>query len=194
MVEAMIFMLRCSCPWRDLPEVFGPWSSVYTRWSRCRRCRRPAAAFGFIAHQSPSGRRQSRWKPAKSGFWTNQGRAEHESHRPGGRKGASRSVDRRTWKPQRHGCRRRDRCASREDRGGGQRYDSDALRERITLAASRACIPLRARRRAPAKFTEGSIASVIGSKTSSSELSACAELERVMTSWTSQASSKGAPG
>ena len=34
MVEAMIFRLRTGCPWRDLPEIFGSWRSVYTRWRR----------------------------------------------------------------------------------------------------------------------------------------------------------------
>ena len=34
MVEAMVYRLRTGCPWRDLPERFGAWSSVYTRWSR----------------------------------------------------------------------------------------------------------------------------------------------------------------
>ena len=34
MVEAFVFRLRAGCPWRDLPERFGAWSSVYTRWRR----------------------------------------------------------------------------------------------------------------------------------------------------------------
>jgi len=34
MVEAMIFIARIGCPWRGLPDHFGPWSWVYTRWSR----------------------------------------------------------------------------------------------------------------------------------------------------------------
>jgi transposase len=34
MVEAMIWKLRVGCPWRDLPKEFGPWESVYTRFSR----------------------------------------------------------------------------------------------------------------------------------------------------------------
>jgi transposase len=34
MVEGMIYMLRTSVPWRDLPTAFGCWSSVYTRWRR----------------------------------------------------------------------------------------------------------------------------------------------------------------
>jgi transposase len=34
MVEAMIWVLRTGAPWRDLPRAYGPWQSVYTRWSR----------------------------------------------------------------------------------------------------------------------------------------------------------------
>lgn len=37
MVEAMIYRVRVGCPWRDLPEIFGPWNSVYTRWRRWNR-------------------------------------------------------------------------------------------------------------------------------------------------------------
>lgn len=33
-VEAMIWVLRTGAPWRDLPPVYGPWQSVYTRCSR----------------------------------------------------------------------------------------------------------------------------------------------------------------
>ena len=34
MVEAMIWILRTGAPWRDLPSSYGPWQSVYTRFSR----------------------------------------------------------------------------------------------------------------------------------------------------------------
>lgn len=34
MIEGMIWKLRTGCPWRDLPRDFGPWESVYTRFSR----------------------------------------------------------------------------------------------------------------------------------------------------------------
>jgi len=33
-VEAMVWILRTGSPWRDLPSAYGPWKSVYTRWSR----------------------------------------------------------------------------------------------------------------------------------------------------------------
>ena len=36
MVTAMVYILRTGLPWRDLPERFGPWNSVYTRfWRWC---------------------------------------------------------------------------------------------------------------------------------------------------------------
>ena len=34
MLEAMIYRIRVGCPWRDLPDHFGRWKSVYTRWRR----------------------------------------------------------------------------------------------------------------------------------------------------------------
>lgn len=33
-VEAILYILRVGCPWRDLPEVFGKWHSVYMRFMR----------------------------------------------------------------------------------------------------------------------------------------------------------------
>jgi transposase len=37
MVNAMVWILRSGAPWRDLPERYGPWKSVYTRFSRWSR-------------------------------------------------------------------------------------------------------------------------------------------------------------
>ncbi len=33
-VEAIVWRLRTGAPWRDLPERYGPWQSVYTRFRR----------------------------------------------------------------------------------------------------------------------------------------------------------------
>ncbi|GAA3800927.1 hypothetical protein GCM10022241_24930 [Micrococcus endophyticus] len=30
MVEAIIYRYRCGIAWRDLPEVYGPWQTVWT--------------------------------------------------------------------------------------------------------------------------------------------------------------------
>lgn len=38
MLEGMLYILRTGAPWRDLPEVFGNWSSVYSRWRRWGAC------------------------------------------------------------------------------------------------------------------------------------------------------------
>jgi transposase len=32
LMTAIIYVLRCGCPWRALPDVFGPWQTVYSRW------------------------------------------------------------------------------------------------------------------------------------------------------------------
>lgn len=34
MLSAILFVLRTGLPWRDLPERYGPWSSVYARYRR----------------------------------------------------------------------------------------------------------------------------------------------------------------
>ena len=33
-VEAVLWIVRTGSPWRDLPEVFGPWNSIFRRFSR----------------------------------------------------------------------------------------------------------------------------------------------------------------
>jgi len=33
-VEAVLWIVRTGSPWRDLPEVFGGWNSVFRRFSR----------------------------------------------------------------------------------------------------------------------------------------------------------------
>lgn len=31
-VEGMFYRMRAGCPWRDLPEAFGPWNKIYKRF------------------------------------------------------------------------------------------------------------------------------------------------------------------
>lgn len=43
MVEGMLYRLRTGCPWRDLPEYFGHWNSIYKKfnaWSASGKWRR----------------------------------------------------------------------------------------------------------------------------------------------------------
>ncbi len=37
LVEGVLWTVRTGAPWRDLPEVFGEWNSVFRRFSRWRR-------------------------------------------------------------------------------------------------------------------------------------------------------------
>ena len=42
-VEAVLWILRCGTPWRDLPEEFGHWHAIYKRfdsWSRSGKWKR----------------------------------------------------------------------------------------------------------------------------------------------------------
>ena len=32
-VEAMLYRMRMGCPWRDLPDVFGCWNTIYKRFN-----------------------------------------------------------------------------------------------------------------------------------------------------------------
>jgi len=72
MVEGMLYRMRVGCPWRDLPEIFGSWSTVYkqfNRWSAQNKLMKifktlvndPDLEWGFIdgsfvkAHQHSTG-------------------------------------------------------------------------------------------------------------------------------------------
>jgi transposase len=37
LVNAMLWRLDTGAPWRDLPERYGPWQTVYSRWRRWQR-------------------------------------------------------------------------------------------------------------------------------------------------------------
>ena len=48
-VEAMLWILRTGAPWRDLPSAYGPWESVYTRFSRWSKAGVLARLFEALA-------------------------------------------------------------------------------------------------------------------------------------------------
>mgnify|MGYP003611429362 CR=1 FL=1 len=33
-LDAIVWILRTGAPWRDMPEEFGPWQSIYTQFRR----------------------------------------------------------------------------------------------------------------------------------------------------------------
>jgi transposase len=49
MVEGMLWVLRTGAPWRDLPSAYGPWQSVYTRFSRWSQAGVLARVFETLA-------------------------------------------------------------------------------------------------------------------------------------------------
>jgi transposase len=51
MLEAIIWILRTGAPWRDLPRSYGPWQSVYTRFSRWSQSGVLAALFEALARE-----------------------------------------------------------------------------------------------------------------------------------------------
>lgn len=51
MLEAMIWILRTGAPWRDLPRSYGPWQSVYTRFSRWSQSGVLAGLFEALARE-----------------------------------------------------------------------------------------------------------------------------------------------
>ena len=36
MLNGMLWIARSGAQWRELPEVYGPWQSVYARFAKCR--------------------------------------------------------------------------------------------------------------------------------------------------------------
>ena len=171
MFEAMVYLLRVGCPWRDLPAVYGPWSSVYTRWRRwCQRglwdqllAVLASGAEGRLrfldashvkVHQdasNPAGGQQNqaigRTKGGlntKISAWVDgHGRAVSLSLAPGQQ--AEVRIAQAARRPPLRGT------ITVADKG----YDSDAFRTQLQQWGSQPCIPPRCNRRQPAAWHRG---------------------------------------
>jgi transposase len=171
MFEAMIYILRVGCPWRDLPASYGPWNSVYTRWRRwCLAglweqllvvlARKAKGKLRFLdashvkVHQdgsNPAGGQQNqaigRTKGGlntKISAWVEGcGQAVSLSLGPG--QHADVSVAQSAARPKLRGT------ITVADKG----YDSDGFRTQLRRWGSRSCIPPRRNRRKPAGWHRG---------------------------------------
>lgn len=50
-IEAVLYRAKTGCPWRDLPERFGPWKSVYNRFANWARQGHWAAIFRELQYE-----------------------------------------------------------------------------------------------------------------------------------------------
>ena len=70
-IEAVLYLARTGCPWRDLPERFGNWGAVYQRFRRWEEAGRNSLCQETIAEWIPLGRPmevhccsvKTRWEP-----------------------------------------------------------------------------------------------------------------------------------
>ena len=58
-VNGILWVLRTGAPWRDMPERYGNWNSVYVRFSRWSKLGVWDAAFETLASSGASGRRRT---------------------------------------------------------------------------------------------------------------------------------------
>src|SRR5258707_13289150 len=49
-LDGIFYILRTGAPWRDLPERYGPYTSVYNRFNRWAKTRRLAADLWAVSH------------------------------------------------------------------------------------------------------------------------------------------------
>ncbi len=169
MVEAMVFRLRAGCPWRDLPEPFGAWSSVYTRWRRWNQAGLWTKILALLAdkakgvlrnldathikvHQhgcNPAGGQQNQAIGRTKGGLNTKLTALVDSR--------GRAVQLLLAPGQRADIRAAEGLCPLQgvrvvaDKG----YGSDGFRQRLSDAGNTHCIPPRMGRRSPARFHRG---------------------------------------
>jgi hypothetical protein len=71
MVEAIFWQAQTGRPWRDIPSVYGPWQSVYTRFTRWARSGVLHRIAALLDHPCPSPPlRRTRGEESESGSET----------------------------------------------------------------------------------------------------------------------------
>ena len=50
-IDAVLYRAKTGCPWRDLPERFGPWKSVYNRFNNWSQQGHWAAIFRALQYE-----------------------------------------------------------------------------------------------------------------------------------------------
>jgi transposase len=170
MLSAIIFVLRTGLPWRDLPERYGPWPTVYARYRRWCATGLFARMLTVLAkgaegelrhldcshiklHQHGAnpqggqaaqamGRTKGGLNTKLSAVVDRRGRAVALSLAPGPQ------HDQHAVRPVLHSVRRRRVVA---DKG----FDADVFRTSLRTQRTRCCIPPKRGRRQPARFHRG---------------------------------------
>jgi transposase len=170
MLTGIFYVLRTGVPWRDLPEQFGPWSSVYARFRRWCAAGLFARMLALVAARAAGQLRYidcSHIKLHQDGANPRGGQAAQAIGRTKGgintklaaiveRRG--RAVALGLVEGQRHdlhainpllGCLRGRRAV------GDKGFDADTFRARLRYQRTRTCIPPKRSRRHPVTFHRG---------------------------------------
>lgn len=54
-ISGIVYMLRCGARWRDCPEVYGPYTTIYNRFNRWAKRGRWCAIFEALAKPGEDG-------------------------------------------------------------------------------------------------------------------------------------------
>ena len=170
MLTAIFFVLRTGIPWRDLPERFGPWSSVYTRFRRWCASGLFARMLAWVARRARGRLRCidcSHIKLHQHGANPRGGQAAQAMGRTKGGlntklaavvDGGGRAVALSLAAGQRHDLHAIDPLLPwlRRHRAVGDKgFDADAFRARLGRQRTEICIPPKRSRRRPVAFHRG---------------------------------------
>lgn len=170
MLSAILFVLRTGLPWRDLPECYGPWSSVYARYRRWCASGLFSQMLAVLAEDAAGELRHldcSHIKLHQHGANPRGGQANQAMGRTKGglntklsavvdRRGRAVAIslapgpqhDQHAVRPVLASVRRRRVVA---DKG----FDADVFRASLRSQRTRCCIPPRRGRRQPVRFHRG---------------------------------------